>query len=351
MSKAVLSVREASTVPLPTASTRQQTGKEYLRPLARYRQPQLRRSLGQLATSLAGFLLGWLLMLWCLPYSYSLVLLLALPTAGFLVRLFIIQHDCGHRSFFRSRSANDFLGSLLGVLTMTPYFCWRKQHAAHHATSGDLDRRGRGGEISVMTVREYEQAAWSERVAYRLYRNPLVLLVVGPFWQFVVHQRFTWGVPRTWKKERRSIHYTNLGVAAVTALVVWLVGWQAFLAIHLPVVVLGGSIGVWLFYVQHQFEDTYWRQHADWDYGEAALTGSSYYRLPKVLQWFTANIGLHHIHHLDSRIPNYRLQQCLDKHPEFSRVRSLSFWESLSCLRLKLWDEEERQMVGFPRRK
>jgi omega-6 fatty acid desaturase (delta-12 desaturase) len=289
-------------------------------------------------------------MLYSLQYSYFLTLLLSLPTAGFLVRLFIIQHDCGHRSFFKSRPANDILGFLLGVLTLTPYHCWRKEHAAHHATSGDLDRRGRGGEIHVMTVREYEHAGKGKRLAYRLYRNPFVLFVLAPVFHFVVLQRFTRGVPRTWKKERASIHYTNLCAVAVVLLLVWLVGWKPLLMVHVPVAALAASIGVWLFYVQHNFEQTYFRPHADWSYFDAALIGSSYYRLPKVLQWFTGNIGLHHIHHLDSRIPNYRLQHCFDENSELRSATSLSMWQSLSCLSLRLWDEDQRRMVGFPAR-
>jgi omega-6 fatty acid desaturase (delta-12 desaturase) len=235
------------------------------------------------------------------------------------------------------------------MVTYTPYHCWRKKHAAHHATSGDLDRRGRGGEIHVLTVQEYRESGWWKRFGYRLYRNPLVLFVVAPFYYFLIEQRFTKGLPRTWKKERASVHYTNLGVLVITALLIWLVGWKVFLLVQLPILILGSSAGVWLFYVQHQYEDTYWRHHPDWSYVDAAMYGSSYYRLPKILQWFTANIGLHHIHHLDSRIPNYRLQNCLEENPELNCAPTLSLWESLSCAGFKLWDEQQGQMVGFPR--
>ncbi len=351
--------------------------RQWLRLVAPYRQAQVGKSIWQVTSTLLGYVAGWLVMLWSLywnlPCGYLLTLLLAVPTGLLLVRLFIIQHDCGHRSFFHSRAANDTVGLLLSVLTYTPYLCWRKQHAAHHATSGDLDRRGRGGEIMTMTVREYREAGWLKRLGYRLYRNPLVLFVVAPFYYFMIEQRFTFGVPKAWKKERANVHFTNLALLAFTTLLVWSVGWlsthssassfdapvttakvlwtgcKIFLMVQLPIVIVGSSAGVWLFYVQHQYEDTYWRNRSEWSYVEAALYGSSYYRLPKVLQWFTANIGLHHIHHLDSRIPNYRLQNCLDDNPELNCAPTLSVWKSLSCATLKLWDEDERQMVGFPR--
>jgi omega-6 fatty acid desaturase (delta-12 desaturase) len=334
-------------------SDKTQAQREFLQLVAPYRRAQVSKSVWQLTSTLVLFAGGWLLMLWSLQWNftgaYFLTLLAAVPTALLLVRLFIIQHDCGHRSFFSSRRANDAVGVLLGMLTYTPYHCWRKQHATHHATSGDLDRRGRGGEIRVLTVREYREAGLWQRIGYRLYRNPLVLFVIAPLYYFVMEQRFTFGLPKTWKKERASVHYTNLGVLAITALLIWLVGWQAFLLVQLPIMLIGSSAGVWLFYVQHQYEETYWRHHSDWSYVDAALYGSSYYRLPKVLQWFTANIGLHHIHHLDSRIPNYRLQNCLDEVPELNCARTITLWESFSCAMYKLWDEEQCQMVGFPR--
>lgn len=322
-----------------------------LRVLAPYRDPSWLRSAWQLVTTLAGFAAGWCGMLWLLPYSYLYSLCLAPLTAAFLVRLFILQHDCGHRSFFRSRGANDLVGMLLSLLTFTPYHCWRREHAVHHATSGDLDRRGLGGEIGTMTVREYQQASPLRRFGYRLYRSPLVLLVIGPVLHFVVLQRFTFDLPKTWKKERASVYLTNLAIVGMTLLMCWVLDWQwqKLLMIHGPVIVLASSMGVWMFYVQHQYEDTYWRSHDRWDYVAAALSGSSYYRLPRVLQWFTANIGLHHLHHLDSRIPNYLLPQCLAEHPELQAERTLSLWESFSCVSLKLWDEEQGRLVGFPR--
>jgi omega-6 fatty acid desaturase (delta-12 desaturase) len=293
-------------------------------------------------------------MLWMLrnlpqPYSYALVLCVAPLTAAFMVRLFILQHDCGHRSFFRSRRANDLVGSLLSVVTFTPYHTWRREHAVHHASSGDLDRRGRGGEIGTMTVREYQQASRLKRFGYRLYRNPLVLFLLAPWFHFLVRQRFTGGLPRTWKKERINVHLTNLAIICLGALMVWLVGWRSLLLIQAPVTVFASSLGVWLFYVQHQYEEAYWQPHDQWDYVAAALVGSSHFRMPRVLHWFTANIGLHHLHHLDSRIPNYLLHKCLAEHPELKAERSLSLWDAVCCMSFKLWDEQQGRMVGFPR--
>ena len=280
-----------------------------------------------------------------LPYSYVLTLLLAVPTAGFLVRVFILQHDCGHGSFFTSRRANDAVGSLLGVLTLTPHRRWRKHHAIHHATTGDLDRRG-SGDVHMLTVAEYRKLTPLGRLTYRIHRNPLVLFGIAPVLYFAVWQRFA-VEPAAWKAERASVHWTNLGILICGALMWRLAGLQPLLLIHLPVVVLASSAGVWLFYVQHQFAPSYWQHHENWEYFAAGMEGSSYYQLPKPLQWLTANVGLHHVHHLDSQIPNYRLQECLDENPQLGRVHRLTLRESLSCASLKLWDEGQSKMVGF----
>jgi omega-6 fatty acid desaturase (delta-12 desaturase) len=240
------------------------------------------------------------------------------------------------------------VGSLLGILTLTPYHCWRRKHAIHHANSGDLDRRGRGqGEIRVMTVEEYQAADWKTRLKYRLYRNPFVLFCIGPAYEFVVSQRFPSIVPKNWTRERRSIHLTNLAALASLVLFCWLLGTKKFLMIQVPIMVIASQVGVWLFYVQHQYEEAFYERGEDWDYVQAALAGSSHYRLPKLLQWFTASIGLHHIHHLDSRIPNYRLQQCYDEQPRLRAGKELTMWESLRCVSYKLWDEDRAKMVGF----
>ncbi len=315
--------------------------------LSHFRKSSALRSLWQLSSTLTLFVALWAAMYWSLSISYWLTLLLAVPTSLLVVRLFIFQHDCGHRSFFKSKKANDLVGSFLGIITFTPYHAWRREHASHHATSGDLDRRGKSGEIWTMTVDEFNQAGWFRRLRYRAYRNPLVLFGLGPLYQFVIHHRLAFALPSAWKMERRSINQTNLGLLLTAIALSWLVGPVSFLIVQLPIIGLAAFIGVWMFYVQHQFEEAVWESGENWDYVQAALGGSSYYRLPKILQWFTGNIGLHHIHHLDSRIPNYNLQSCHDTNPEFQQVKQLSLLESLSCAKLRLWDERRHKMVGF----
>ena len=317
-----------------------------LRALARYRTPELRRSLWQLVDTAVPFAILWASMLFFVERAYWLTLLLAVPAAGFLIRLFIIQHDCGHGAFLRSARASNALGFLLGILSLTPYDYWRKVHAIHHATSGNLERRG-FGDIDTLTVREYAARGRWERLKYRLYRNPLVLFGVGPAFQFIIKHRLPTLVPPSWKRERRSIHRTNLALAAIVAVMVLVFGLKAFLMVQLPITLLASSLGVWLFYIQHQFRDTYWEHEADWDYVAAGLRGSSYCDLPRVLQWLTGNIGIHHVHHLDSRIPNYRLQQCLDEIPALRQVTRLTLGYGLKCIFLKLWDEERAKLVSY----
>ena len=311
-----------------------------------FREPKLRRSLFQLAVSIVPFCLLWTLMWFGLRYSYAITLVLAVPAAGLLVRLFILQHDCGHGSFFRSKAANDALGRMLSLFTFTPYDRWRKNHAIHHATSGDLDRRG-CGDVHLLTVGEYRNRSALRRLMYRIHRHPLILFGIGPFIYFVVFQRFTFHDPHLSKKERASVYWTNLALFAAIAFLSWLVGFKEFLLIHLPPMAIAASVGAWLFYVQHHFESTYWKRNDRWDYFQAGLAGSSLYDLPAVLRWFTANIGLHHVHHLDSQIPNYRLQECMDANPELQHVARLTLWGSLSCASLRLWDEEKSEMVGL----
>lgn len=321
-------------------------GRELKSLLAGYRGAHTARSLFQLVSTLALFAAGWLAMWWSLDYGYGWTLLLALPTAGMAVRLFILQHDCGHGSFFRSVRANRLVGTLLGVLTFTPYECWRRQHALHHATNGQLDHRGIG-DIRTMTVAEYQNASRWGRWKYRLYRHPLVLFGVGPCLHFTVLQRFTWSLPRNWHSERRSVHLTNLGLLLLFAAMAWLVGPWTLLVIHLPVVVLSAACGVWLFYIQHQFDPTYWERDERWDPHSAAMEGSSYLQLPRPLAWLTANIGLHHIHHLDSRIANYALPRCYQAHPQLQTAHRLTLRTSLACMNLKLWDEGSQRLVRF----
>ncbi|MGH7545495.1 MAG: fatty acid desaturase [Gemmatimonadota bacterium] len=314
--------------------------------LAPYRSPQLPRSLRQLAVGLALFAAAWTLMYASLAVGYWLTLLLAVPTAFLLIRLFIIQHDCGHGSFFRSARWAGVVGSVLGVLTLTPYHYWKKTHALHHATSGNLDHRG-FGDVDTWTVDEYKAASRWQRFRYRVYRHPAFLFGIGAALHFFVRHRLPMIVPREWVRERRSILWTNVGIAAVIVLLGAWLGFETLLLVHLPVALIASSIGVWLFYVQHQFEPTYWEHDERWEYDAAALQGSSFYRLPKLLQWATGNIGLHHIHHLHARIPNYRLQQVLDDHPELHRVPTLTLRDSFRCVRLALWDERAKKLVPF----
>lgn len=314
--------------------------------LAPYRGGRAVRSAWQLASTFTLFFACWLAMWWSVSVSYWLTLALALPAAGLAVRLFILQHDCGHGSLFPSRTANRLIGNCLGVLTLTPYECWRRQHALHHATNGQLDHRGIG-DIHTLTVAEYRQSSRWQRFCYRLYRHPLVLFGVGPFLHFVVLQRLASRLPRHWRNEKRSVHLTNAALAVVIVAVCWFVGPWTFTRVHLPVVFLSASWGVWLFYVQHQFEPTYWQRDERWDHGAAAVQGSSHLVLPWPLSWFTANIGLHHLHHLDSRLANYSLATCYRAHPQLQTARRLTLRSSLACIRLKLWDEESQRLVSF----
>ncbi len=288
----------------------------------------------------------WAVMALSLDYGYWIALLLSLPAAGLVVRLFMIQHDCGHHAFFKSRRANDLLGALIGVFTLTPHGYWRDAHAIHHATSGDLDNRGIG-DIVVLTVREYQALPRWRRLAYRLYRNPLVFFGLGPVYVFVVKFRLPLDMLRRRWRLLPGVLLTNLAIVAVIALVGFVVGYAEFAMIQVPITMIAASIGVWLFFVQHQFEATSWDKAADWDFHRAAVAGSSYYDLPAVLRWFTANIGVHHVHHLCSRIPNYRLQDCLKRVPELRRINRVTLLESFKCVPLTLWDEERRRLVSF----
>jgi omega-6 fatty acid desaturase (delta-12 desaturase) len=262
------------------------------------------------------------------------------------VRLFMIQHDCGHGAFFRRRTANDWVGRVLGAITLTPYDVWRRSHAIHHASSGDLEHRGIG-DISTLTVREYLTLSRWRRLGYRLYRNPIVMFGLGPAYLFLLQHRLPIGLFRAGWAPWVSAMATNTAIALVIVLMMWLVGVSPFLLVHLPIVLLASSIGVWLFYVQHQFEDTFWAKGAGWTVHEAALHGSSHYDLPHILRWFTANIGVHHVHHLCSRIPYYRLPSVLRDHPELGDVGRLTLMQSFGCVRLVLWDEKCRRLISF----
>ncbi|HLF28728.1 MAG TPA: fatty acid desaturase [Anaerolineae bacterium] len=312
--------------------------------VARYTRPSLRASLGQVATSLVPYLALGYLMYRSLAVSYGLTLALAVLAGGFLMRIFIIFHDCGHGSFFEAQKWNHVIGSICGVLVFTPYFEWRHAHAIHHATAGDLDRRG-VGDVLTLTVEEYRRMPWWKRLGYRLYRNPLIMFLLGPMFMFLIAHRFP--ARNSKRRERYSVYWTNLAILAYTLLLIGLIGFDKYLLVMLPIMVVSGAAGVWMFYVQHQFEGTYWAEHGEWDYVAAALQGSSYYRLPKLLQWFTGNIGLHHIHHLSPRIPNYNLQACHDANPPFQQVTTITLPQSFRAIFFKLWDEQQRRLVGF----
>ena len=313
--------------------------------VARYQVPDARRSLWQVVTSFGPYIAVWYLMYLSLSVSYLLTLALSLVAAGFLIRIFIILHDCGHGSFFSSQKANNFLGSICGVVSLTPYFQWRHNHAVHHATSGDLDRRATWDVPLTYTVKEYLALPSWKKALYRAYRHPIGLFVIAPILLFIVAQRFP--SPGVGRRELWSVHFTNLAVLASLMVLGYFGGFGKVILVQLPITILAGTIGIWLFYVQHQFEDTYWEHCPDWNFATAALRGSSYFKLPRLLRWFTGNIGLHHIHHLSSRIPNYALQKCHDENPEFQQVNTITLLTSLKCVSLRLWDEETQKLVGF----
>ena len=286
----------------------------------------------------------WVLMYFALSVSYLLVLVLAVPAAGFLMRTYILFHDCAHGSLLRGRRSNAWLGSVLGLMVFTPFARWRYEHVVHHATAGDLDRRF-VGDVPTYTVGEYRAWSWPTRVAYRLYRNPAVMFGLGPIYAMLLEPR--WAYPSAAPRIKRSVWATNLALVAVIGGLCWLIGWRDFVLVEAPFVFLAGGAGIWLFYVQHQFDNTYWQRSPDWSYEDAALLGSSYLQLPKVLQFFTGNIGLHHVHHLNAKIPNYNLQRAHDTEPVFRDVSSISLRDGLRATRLKLWDEQAARLVTW----
>ena len=325
----------------------QAIGQKAAQQFAARRDGDARRSAVQFATTFIPFLILLGVMTALVDEAYWLTLLLAIPAAGLLVRLFIVQHDCGHGSFFKARWANDTLGRVISIFTLTPYDQWRHYHALHHATSGNLDKRGLG-DVPTMTVTEYLALPPLQRFAYRVFRNPVFMIAIAIPFNFIVLQRFPIGRDLRNGPALRSILGLNLMLLLFYGGAIALLGATPVLAAFLPVIVIGAAIGGWLFYVQHQFEDAYWRREGDWSFHAAAASGSSYYDLPPILQWFTGNIGLHHIHHLCSRIPNYRLQECFDAFPELNDVaKRITFRDSLDCWKYALWDEEKNAMIGF----
>jgi omega-6 fatty acid desaturase (delta-12 desaturase) len=336
----------ASSIARPTDGSNylEEVRRTWQQAVAAYEASDLWRSLWQVCNSVVPYLALWYLASRLLTVSFWLALPVQVLAAGFMVRVFIIFHDCGHGSFFKSRVANDAMGFFTGILTLTPYYDWRSEHARHHATAGDLDRRG-FGDVWTLTVAEYRKASFWMRLGYRLYRNPLVMFGVAPFYSFLIKQR----LPRreTGGKGRLSVHLTNLALAAIFAGLFVTLGVARTILVELPILMIAGSAGIWLFYVQHQFGAVYWEHRDKRDYVAVAMEGSSHYALPRVLQWFSGNIGFHHIHHLSPAIPNYRLPKCYKEQPVFQRVDRLTLWSSLRSLRLRLYDEASRRLVSF----
>ena len=331
-----------SSSPKATATTTDNSAWKEI--VARYQKSSVPRATWQIVNTLVPYAVIWYLMYLSLRVSWWLVIPLAVLAGGFVVRTFIIFHDCGHGSYFKSRRANDVWGFITGVLAFSPYHHWRWEHAIHHSSSGDLDRRGTG-DVWTLTVQEYLEASRWKKFAYRLARNPIVLFVLAPVTLFLVLHR----VPkrRAPLRERLSVYFTNLALLFIAGGLSWVFGFKNYVIIQSTILVVAGSAGVWLFYVQHQFEGVYWERSENWDYAEAALKGSSFYKLPKVLQWFSGNIGFHHIHHLSPRIPNYHLEKCHDAEPLFQTVKPITLVESFKSFTFRLWDEQKRKLVGY----
>ena len=318
----------------------------WLNLVAQYQMPSKWKSIWQFTNSFFPFIAIWYLMYLSLDVSYWLTLAMAFPAAGFIARLFIIQHDCGHGSFFNSQKANNYLGMFISVFTLTPYHYWRKSHAIHHASAGNLEHRGIG-DIYTMTVQEFLKKNKWERFKYRLYRNPLILFLIIPTVLFAFIYRVPNFREKALKSVNKSVYWTSFALALLVSSIIWLIGFKEFLLIQLPITFISSSTGTWLFFIQHQFEDTYWDSNDAWDYAQAALKGSSFYKLPKILQWFTGNIGFHHIHHLSPKIPNYMLEKCHKENPIFQEAKVLTLRTSFRSTFLSLWDESQKKLISF----
>jgi acyl-lipid omega-6 desaturase (Delta-12 desaturase) len=342
---AVLKHQETPLTATPS-TTPARPAREWLQILATYKEPSLRRSIFEIAVTAVPFVVLWGLAVAALSVSYLLSLAIEIVAAAFVVRLFMIQHDCGHGAFFRRRGTNDWIGRILGVVTLTPYDVWRQSHATHHATSGDLDARGIG-DVATLTVREYQALSWNRRLQYRLYRHPLVMFGLGPAYLFLLQNRLPARPVKASTREWISAMATNAAIAVLFTGLIYAVGVVPFILVHLPIILMASTIGVWLFFVQHQFEDTFWAVKPDWTHHDAALYGSSHYDLPLVLRWLTANIGIHHVHHLYSRIPYYRLNRVMRDHPELANIRRLTLWQSFAQVPLCLWDEQANKLISF----
>ena len=329
---------------LPPGSKQVEAPISWRKIVAQYRQPCLKKSVWQIINTGIPYIGLWALMYFTMTFSWVLTIALAILAGLFLVRVFIIFHDCGHGSYFRSKKANNIVGFISGLLTLTPYRHWRWQHAVHHGSSGNLDQRGIG-DVWTMTVKEYLAAPRWERFCYRLTRNPFVLFGLIPLGLFLFYQRIAY--TNASKLDKRSVWAMNATILVYAVAMSALFGFGNYLLIQLTVTAVASTLGVWLFYVQHQFEDTYWRSGEEWDYTHSAMKGSSFYKLPKILQWFSGNIGYHHIHHLSSRIPNYSLERCHNAEPFFQQVPELTLHSSLKSLKLRLWDEDSQKLVGY----
>lgn len=335
-----------TTMTLELAEAQKASAKMWVPLLAKYRDPSLGRSLVELSVTVGAFLAFWALAWVSLSVSPWLALVFAAMNGVWLVRLFLIQHDCGHQSFFQSRSANDWVGRIIAVLTLTPYDVWRRTHSIHHSHAGNLDRRGIG-DVLTLTVDEYKARSWFGRLRYRLYRHPVVMFGLGPAYLFLIDYRLPLGLMTAGWRYWVSSMGTNLMLAALISVLYLLGGWQVLAFVYLPTVIVAATIGVWLFFVQHQFEETYWGKEPEWQMHDAALLGSSHYKLPQPLRWLTANIGIHHVHHLYSRVPFYRLPEILRDYPVLGEAQVLTIRESLNCARLHLWDEAGKKLVSF----
>lgn len=329
-----------------TAPTIADREKAWLKALSTYRKPDIGRSAFELVVTIAPFVLLWTAAWVSMHIGFWPGLILILPASGFLLRLFMLQHDCGHGSFFGRRRLDDWTGRAIGVLTLTPYDYWRRAHAEHHASAGNLDERG-VGDITTLTVAEYHALTRRGRLGYRLYRHPLVMFGLGPAWLFLFKQRLPVGMMRSGALPWISTMATNAAILVSGGLLVWAIGLAPLLLIHLPIVLIAGAAGVWLFYVQHQFEDTHWSRPPEWAFPYAAMHGASHYDLPRPLRWITGNIGMHHVHHLSSRIPFYRLPEVLRDYPELQDLGRITIKQSLGCVRLVLWDEGSSRLISF----
>lgn len=316
----------------------------FIRNIKEYQTPDIWKGIWQIVNTLIPYISIWILIIYSLSVSYWITAFLIILAAGFLVRLFIIFHDCGHGSFFKLQKANTIVGAIFGILAFTPYYKWHNQHMKHHATVGNLDKRG-DGDIWTMTAEEYLKSSKWERLKYRVYRNPVTMFGVGALYVFMVQNRLT--TKEMDRKEKLNVHLTNLILVMLFAVMGWAIGFWTYLIIQLAIVYLAAIAGLWLFYLQHQYEDVAWVRTENWNYRQIAIEGSSFVKFPRLLQWFSGNIGFHHIHHINARIPNYKLEKCYHENPIFKEVEPVTFMKSLKTLRLRLWDEKNQKLIGF----